>query len=260
MSNKLDDKKWCEKQYSKMERSIGDIAKELDTYPNKVRRALKSHGIKIRDKASAQAVALKTGRSKHPTKDKGHSEGSRLKISESVYRSWENLSEEELEARRNTAREQWQNMSEDDREKMRSAAIPGIKRAASEGSKLEKYIRDKLTKEGYVIEYHKRGVVPNSNLEVDIYLPELGTAIEIDGPSHFLPIWGEDALRKTIKADNEKNGLLRFHGVMVIRLSYKKKSMSQKIMRDVWQAIKKEIEIVKNKMPPKGKRFKEIEV
>ena len=61
--NKLDDKKWCYEQYWTLERSIGDIAKELDTYPNKVRRALKSHEIKVRDKGSAQAVALKSGRS-----------------------------------------------------------------------------------------------------------------------------------------------------------------------------------------------------
>ena len=206
--SKLNDKEWCYKQYWSQERSIGDIAKELDTYPNKVRRALKSHGIKLRDKGSAQAVALKRGRSSHPTKDKGHSEESKLKISESVAQNWENLSEEELEARRETARKQWANMSEEDRIKLRESAVPGIKKASTEGSKLEKYIREQLTKSGYVIEYHKKGIVPNSNLEVDIYLPEMGTAIEIDGPSHFLPIWGQEALTKTIKSDNEKNGLL----------------------------------------------------
>ena len=140
----LKDKKWCEKQYCKLERSIGDIAKELDTYPNKVRRALKSHGIKIRDKASAQSIALKKGRSKHPTKDKGHSEETRVKISESVANNWENLSDEQLEARKKLAREQWQNMSEEDRQKLRDSAVPGIKRASIEGSKLEKYIRDKF--------------------------------------------------------------------------------------------------------------------
>ena len=90
--NKLNDKKWCNKQYWTLERSIGDIAEELDTYPNKVRRALKKHGINLRDKGTAQAVALKKGRSSHPTKDKGHSEESKLKISESVAQSWENLS------------------------------------------------------------------------------------------------------------------------------------------------------------------------
>ena len=151
-------------------------------------------------------------------------------------------------------------MSEEDKIKLRESAIPGIKRASQEGSKLEKYIRDKLTKENYVIEYHKKGIVPNENLEVDIYLPELGTAIEIDGPSHFLPIWGDEALRKTIKSDNEKNGLLRYHGVMVLRVAQQKKTLSQKAMRDTWNSIKKELEVISVKMPVKSKRFREIEV
>jgi len=258
--NNLEDKKWCYKQYWIQERSVGDIAKELDTYPNKVRRALKKHGIKLRDKGSAQSIALKKGRSSHPTKDKGHSEEAKLKISESVAQNWENLSDEELESRRETARKQWANMSEEDKIKLRESAIPGIKRASREGSKLEKYIQSQLTKSGYVIEYHRKGIVPNSNLEVDIYLPELGTAIEIDGPSHFIPIWGEDALRKTIKSDNEKNGLLRYHGIMVLRVAQKRKTLSQKAMRDTWKAIESELKIVSNKMPTRSKRFKEIEV
>ncbi len=258
--NKLDDKKWCNKQYWTLERSVGDIARELDTYPNKVRRALKSHGIKLRDKGAAQSVALKKGRSSHPTKDKGHSVESRLKISESVAKSWENLSDEELESRREAARQQWARMTEEEKIKLRESAIPGIKRASMEGSKLEKYIRDELTKSNYVIEYHKKGIVPNSNLEVDIYLPELGTAIEIDGPSHFLPIWGDEALRKTIKSDNEKNGLLRYHGIMVLRVAQKKKTLSQKAMRDTWKAIESELKIVSIRMPTKENRFKEIGV
>ena len=258
--NKLKDKAWCYKQYWTLERSVGDIAKELDTYPNKVRRALKSHGIKLRDKGSAQAVALKKGRSSHPTKDKGHSEEAKLKISESVAQNWENLSDEELESRRETARKQWANMSEEERIKIREAAVPGIKRASKEGSKLEKYIRNQLTESGYVIEYHKKGIIPNANLEVDIYLPEISTAIEIDGPSHFLPIWGEEALRKTVKSDNEKNGLLRYHGIVVLRVAQKRKTLSQKSMRDTWKAIEKELVSISKKIPVKSKRFKEIEV
>lgn len=258
--DKLDNKKWCNDQYWSLERSIGDIAKELDTYPNKVRRALKRHKIKLRDKGSAQSIALKSGRSSHPTKDKGHSEETRLKISESVAQSWENLSDEELETRRETARKQWQSMPEADRQRLRDLASSGIKRASKEGSKLEKYIRGELTKNGYVIEYHKKGIVPNSNLEVDIYLPEIAIAIEIDGPSHFLPIWGEEALRKTIKSDNEKNGLLRYHGVMVLRVAQKRKTLSKKSMRDTWQAIQKEIDSIAKNPPSKNNRFKEIEV
>jgi len=258
--SKLEDKKWCDKQYWSLERSIGDIAKELDTYPNKVRRALKSHGIKLRDKGAAQSVALKTGRSSHPTKDKGHSEESKIKISEAVAQNWENLSDEELEVRRESARKQWENMTTEEKIKLRESAIPGIKKASREGSKLEKYIRSKLTEYGYVIEYHKKDIIPNAKMEVDIYLPEISTAIEIDGPSHFIPIWGEEALRKTIKSDNEKNGLLRYHGIMVLRISQKKKTLSQKSMRDTWNSIKVEIDLIAKEMPKKEKRFKEIEV
>tara|TARA_Y100001938_G_scaffold141396_1_gene211046 strand:- start:762 stop:1541 length:780 start_codon:yes stop_codon:yes gene_type:complete len=257
---KLKDKEWCYKQYWTLERSIGDIAKELDTYPNKVRRALKSHEIKLRDKASAQSLALKKGRSSHPTKDKGHSEESKLKISESVAESWENLSDEEMEARREVARTQWKEMPDEQKKRMRELAAPGIKKASQEGSKLEKYLRDELTKNGYVIEYHRKGIIPNSNLEVDIYLPELGVAIEVDGPSHFLPIWGEEALNKTIKSDNEKNGLLRYHGVSVLRVAQRRKTMSKKAMRDTWSAIQEELSDIKNKTGKKTKLFKEIRV
>ena len=151
-------------------------------------------------------------------------------------------------------------MTEEERIKLRESAIPGIKKASIEGSKLEKHIREQLTKAGYVIEYHKKGIVPNSNLEVDIYLPELGAAIEIDGPSHFLPIWGQDALNKTIKSDNEKNGLLRYHGIMVLRVSQKKKTLSKKSMRDTWHSIEKELKQISGKMPAKNNRFKEIKV
>ena len=111
-----------------------------------------------------------------------------------------------------------------------------------------------------MIEYHRKGIIPNSNLEIDIYLPELSVAIEIDGPSHFLPIWGDEALRKTIKSDNEKNGLLRYHGIMILRIAQKRKTLSQKSMRDTWAAIESELKILSKKIPTKDKRFKEIEV
>ena len=256
--DKLKSKDWCYEQYWSNERSIGDMAKELDTYPN--RRALKSHGIKLRDKASAQSVALKKGRSSHPTKDKGHSEESKIKISESVAQNWENLSDEEIELRRELARKQWGEMSDEHKKKMRELAAPGIKRASTEGSKLEKYLRDELTKNGYVIEYHRKGIIPNSNLEIDIYLPELSVAIEIDGPSHFMPIWGQQALNRTIKSDNEKNGLLRYHGIIVLRVAQKRKTMSKKAMRDTWSAIHEELIKISKKKPGKNRRFKEIEV
>jgi len=258
--DKLKNKKWLLEQYVEKGRSWGDIAKELFTYSNKVRRAAEKLGIKSRDKAAAQSQALKSGRGTHPTKDKGHSDETKVKISEKVAENWDSLSDEEFESRRQLARDQWAKMSEEDKIKLREAATPGIQRASQEGSKLEKYIRDRLTKAQYIVEYHRKNLIPNANLEIDIYIPELATAIEIDGPSHFLPIYGESALNKTIQSDNEKNGLLRYNGIMVLRVMQHRKTLSQKAMRDTWQAIHTELQAIAKKMPDKENRFKEIEV
>ena len=54
--------------------STYSIAKELETYPKKIERILKKNGIKLRSKSEAQALAIKSGRAKHPTEGKERSE------------------------------------------------------------------------------------------------------------------------------------------------------------------------------------------
>ena len=56
--------------YVSENKSTYQIAEELRTYPNKVRRALKFLGVNLKSKGEAQSVALKQGRHKHPTKGK----------------------------------------------------------------------------------------------------------------------------------------------------------------------------------------------
>ena len=48
--------------------STYSIAKELNTYPKKIERILKKNGVTMRTRSEAPANAIKTGRSKHPTK------------------------------------------------------------------------------------------------------------------------------------------------------------------------------------------------
>ena len=50
----------------------------------------------------------------------------------------------------------------------------------------------------------------------------MGIAIEIDGPSHFLPVWGEDALKKNISYDQKKQGLILGRGLTLIRIKQTK--------------------------------------
>ncbi len=62
-------------------RSTYAIAAERGTYPNMVRRALQSHGFRLRDKSAAQAAALASGRHAHPTKGRSRSAEEREAIS-----------------------------------------------------------------------------------------------------------------------------------------------------------------------------------
>ena len=68
------------KQYQQNS-STYSIAKELGTYPKKIERILKKNGITLRTRSQAQANAIKTGRSKHPTKGEKRSEEEKNKIS-----------------------------------------------------------------------------------------------------------------------------------------------------------------------------------
>ena len=91
-----------------------------------------------------------------------------------------------------------------------------------------------------------------------MYIHDLKTIIEIDGPSHFLPIWGEDKLQKQINADLRKSGALLSKGYAVVRV----KSLGQESLSKREQLVADVIEIlnkISNKFPPKSKRFIEVE-
>lgn len=85
-------------------------------------------------------------------------------------------------------------------------------------------------------------------------------AIEVDGPTHFLPIWGNDKLQKQQSADIIKQGLLINSGYAVIRVRQIDKNISLTKMDDVFNAVLSIIKEVENKFPEKSKRLIEIEV
>ena len=103
-------------------------------------------------------------------------------------------------------------------------------------------------------------IIPSENLEIDLYIPELKTIIEVDGPQHFLPIFGEEKLSETIKLDSTKNGLLISKGFCVIRIKYLCKSWSRSVGRKLWDLVYEEVRKVQDKFPPKTKRFIELEI
>ena len=245
------------KMYNKQNMSTYQIAELLDTYPNKVRRTLKKHGHDLKSKSSAQSNALKSGRRDHPTKGKTRTLAEKVKISSGLSSYWEEMSDKERSKRSEQARDRWNEMSATQKESMKQKRVQAIQKSAKEGSKLEKFLQERLHDAGHSVRMHQV-IIPAENLEIDLYIPDLRTIIEVDGPSHFLPIWGEDKLQKQINADLRKSGALLSKGYAVIRvksLGQESLSKREQIAKEVLDCLNK----ISNKFPPKSKRFIEVE-
>ena len=224
------------KEYKIGEKSFHELAELADTYPNRLRRDAQKFKIPIRNKSEAQKSALASGRLTHPTKGKTITDAAKAKIGEKKAEYWANLTPEQKEAAAEVFRKNWDKVSDEDRAVIRSKAARGVRKAAKDGSKLEIHVKEQLMKAGYVVEYHKEHWLMNDRLQVDIFLPSLTVAIEIDGPSHFSPIWGEDVLLRNQKADAQKNGLLLAKGFTVVRVK-QTQGLSQKFQRDVMKRL-----------------------
>lgn len=253
-------KKWLYTQYITKKRSTHDIAEEVGTYANKIRRELKKFGIPLRSKSEAQKAALATGRSEHPTEGKERSEETRIKISEKMVETWESMSDKERERRSEMSRKQYESMTEAEKQELHKKAGEAVREASKFGSKLEQFLLKALHDKGYKVYFHKEGVVANDDLEVDLYLPELKVAIEIDGPAHFLPIWGQDSLKRHQTADRRKTGLLIGSGHVLIRIKHMTKHLSKHHEYKALEAVVGALETIEKKFPPQSKRLIEIEV
>ena len=202
--------------------SFGDIAKEFGTYANKIRRDAIKFNIDIRDKSEAQKNALVKGKIQHPTKGKSRSIDTKQKIGLSVLQAWENLEDNEIQKRKQKAKQNWENKSDDEKADILKQANIAVRKASKLGSKLEKYLLNALMKDGWLVEFHKEQSILNTKLQIDLFIPKLNVAIEVDGPSHFEPVWGDDSLQKNKKYDNKKTGLIIGKGLYLIRIKQSK--------------------------------------
>jgi len=228
--------KYIVKEYSKG-RSANEIAKELGTYANKIFRILKRQGYETRDKSEAQKNALKKGTASHPTAGRKRTESEKNKISQGRAKAWKEMSDLEREAFSENAKVRWEAMPAHKKLEMQQLAGRALQEASVNGSKAERFLRDKLLKEGYDVVLHKKGLIPGKH-EIDLFLPELKVVIEIDGPQHFLPIWGHEKLMDTIKYDEQKNGTLINRGYKVIRVKYLCKNLSRITAKKLWDSVR----------------------
>jgi len=243
--------------YCQQNKSFQDIAILCDTYANKIRRDAKKFNIPIRDKSEAQKNALKTGKHKHPTKGTVRDIETKHKIGSSIIDFWNNLDDADLERRRDLARQNWNNLSDEQKEYMQKQANIAVREASKIGSKLENFLHKELLKDGYRVEFHKEQSLLNTKLQIDLFLPTLNVAIEVDGPSHFLPVWGDDVLDKNIKYDNKKTGLILGKGLVLIRIK-QIKEFSKTRATILYQALVQIINNIKLNFPNKDNRLIEL--
>jgi len=151
-------------------------------------------------------------------------------------------------------------LSPEKRSEICSAAIKAIQLAGKEGSKLEKFLVEALRKEGYKVDFHKKDLIPTQKLEIDMYIPDLKTIIEIDGPSHFLPIWGEDKLAKQIRADEQKSGIILSKGYVIMRIKEMRDFVSLRAKDKLLREVKSQLEKIEQNFPSRSERFIEIEL
>lgn len=245
--------------YCEEKMSTYQIAQILNTYPNKIRRVLIKNGVKLNTKSEAQKNALAQGQSKIPTKGKKRTEEERLKISKKLKDRWSNIDQKSYDKVVENAKARWKNMTQKEKENINQLAIKAIQKAGKEGSKLEKFIKHELSKSGFNVEIHKKNLLPNENLEIDLYVPSVKTVIEIDGPSHFFPIWGEEKLQKQIKADQHKTGLILGKGFAIIRVKHVSDSMCLFDQHKLKDKLIDMLQSFEGKFPSKSKRYIEIE-
>lgn len=238
--------------------SFADIAKELNTYPNKILRDAKKFGIQIRDKSSAQQNALKTGKHKHPTKGQTRTEDTKNKIGTGVMKSWESLSDQELSDRKDKARAAWANLDEDTKNDILQKANDAVRVASKTGSKLEKFLLSALLQDGIKVDFHKEQTLLTTKLQIDLFLPTINVAIEVDGPSHFEPVWGDQALQRNISYDTKKQGLLLGKGLVLVRIK-QNKDFSKTRAKLIYDQLKQIIDNITIQFPGPDNRTFTIE-
>lgn len=226
--------------------SLRQIASKTGLTVGKIRRILINQGHPLRDSSESQKVSLQ--QRGHPLQGKKRSKATKEKIGKAVADAYSKMTDEQREDLSESHKKGWNNIPEEKRNEINDMARKAIRKARTEGSRLEKVLSKELSSMGFPNRLHQKGIM-NRDLETDIYLYEHATVIEVDGPFHFEPVYGEERLANQQKRDDDKNKLLLSLGINVIRL----KNMKNKISNHVLQEIKKNLqtEILKNGGEPR---------
>lgn len=203
--------------------SIAEIAKEYGTYPNRIRRDFIKLGLDIKSKSDVYKSLYEREVIKCPTIGRERTEEEKIKMSAGIQKAWSNMPKEKRDSIVKGHKKRWKEKSDNEKQEFINVGLSAIRETQKDGSKLEKYIFNLLTDNDYFCQRHVQYAIGNSKMHFDLFLPKIGVVIEIDGPSHFQDIWGEDKLEKTQAADKEKDRMVIGLGFKIIRIRHEDK-------------------------------------
>jgi very-short-patch-repair endonuclease len=220
--------------------SMRNVASALKVPLATLSRFMKKHGISSRDKKQAQKNYLRDNQ--HQMAGRKHTEETRRKISQGLGEFWDSLSDEETTALKQKIgsawKRKWEGMSDVERRIMMEELSSKAKEAQGGGSRLERFIAEELRKRGYTVEERSTNYTAGKAFEIDIALPAEQIAIEVDGPTHFMAIYGEEHLAQQQARDARKDELVKSTGYSMLRIRDNNGPLSQLRMDKIVEAIK----------------------
>ena len=205
----------------------------------KFNKANPSNPIKKRNKSEAQKNYLKqTGT--HQRDGTTHSEDTKDAISDRMREFYDSDEGEAAKERiREFRQQEWAEKS--DAEK--TAILEELKQAnrakmqSGEGSNFENYLAEQLTAHGLQVDQRTKAYTPGNKFHVDIALPNEKIIIEVDGPTHWQPIYGEVEMNKVIAKDGKKDAVLIANGWNILRVQDSSGSTTRARFKRVMDAL-----------------------
>jgi len=200
--------------------------------------------INKRDKSEAQKNFIsRTG--SHQRDGTLHSDESKDKISDTMRDVYDGPQGDEIREKIAQQRhDEWAALNET----QRANVLQNLKQSsrakaqAGEGSNFENYLADMLKSQGMKVEVRTKAYTPGQKFHVDIALPMEKIIIEVDGPTHWSPIYGDDELIKVRAKDKSKDDILNMSGWNVLRVQ----DTSGSTTRARFARVFDQIEVIKN--------------
>lgn len=197
--------------------------------------------INKRDKSEAQKNFIERSGT-HQRSGTLHSDESKEKISDTMRDIYDSPQGDEIREKiANQRQEEWANLTE----AQKANVLQNLKQTSrakaqsGEGSKFENFLADELKGHGLKVEQRTKNYTPGQKFHVDIALPVERIIIEVDGPTHWSPIYGDSELLKVQQKDSAKDNILNMSGWNVLRVQDGSGSTTRARFVRVWEQIER---------------------